>query len=104
MITTSVAAALRLIKIDRLEKMARRSVPGKTGQGEMYHSLLNGQSAWSPYGRLASAPNQSSRMCEPKAAVHAHVAPHRIRPVTHLVTPAAIIITSAIVVTLCVAV
>ncbi len=54
----------------------------------MYQWWLNGQSASTPIGLRRSTPSQSSRMCEAWAALTVSAIPHRVRPVTHLVTPA----------------
>jgi len=56
-----------LISIARVDNGSRRSVPGKIFTPEKNHRSLNGQNAWTPYGGLASAPSQSSRMCDDHA-------------------------------------
>src|SRR5205085_3594695 len=63
---------------------------------------LNGQRASIPYGRLASAPDQSSRMCDAYAAPQISTIRQRILPVTHPVTAIARIVTAANAPTLCV--
>ncbi len=71
MITISITAARRLISIARIESGSRRWVPGKIFSSETNHVSLIGQSACTPYGGLASAPSQSSRMCDDQARPHA---------------------------------
>jgi hypothetical protein len=68
MIAVSCSAARRLISMARAAKGSRRSVPGKIAESDTNHRSLSGHHAWMPKGRLASAPNQSSRACEAQAS------------------------------------
>ena len=62
------------------ESGLRRWVPGNTSTPEWNHVSLKGQKAWTPYGGLASAPSQSSGMCDDQASAQA-------RPTTNVCVP-----------------
>jgi hypothetical protein len=78
-------------------------VPGNRSQPETNHRSLKGHNAWTPYGALASAPSQSSGMCDdqarPQASPRYGSATHPMRvdavvdlALTHPVTATEIIV------------
>jgi hypothetical protein len=92
-----------LVRILAIENNPRRSVCTNKSTPEMNQVRLNGQRSCRPDGGLLSMPSQSRSRCEAYAAPHVkvtRVAGKEARRVTHPVTTATTIVTTATAVTL----